>query len=281
MTTTRSARPNAVVAAVILLAGTATGFSQDPEIPTEPQPAQAAPAPLTPENCLPVPLDQNHFTAIKTQSPFTRELNLSATYAIRAIATIGETKVATLYNRNTKKTQLVFPDQINETGMKLVEVLDADEPLKVEAKIALGEEVFDVKYDQNQTSVAARGSGGSSSKSGDSQRRGPSKEDIERYKSLSEDQRNKFREYIRYTMQKYPNLSREERGNMIRGAMTKILDGRDLNMEPLPQNNSSGGGGGSSDQPRQMQIRTSSGGGGDARTTIRVSPGSSGGDRRR
>ena len=279
---------NGKFASILILTATVFAispiFAQENPNPLAPATPDLAPGPepLTPENCLPVPLEKSQFDAVKMQSPFTRELNLSATYAIRAIATIGDTKVATLYNRNTKKTQLVFPDELNDAGMKLVEVFEADEPLKVEAKIALGSEVFDVKYDQNQTRTAARPSGGSSSGgSSDGQRRGPSKEDIERYKSLNEDQRNKFREYIRYTMQKYPNLSREERGNMIRGAMTKILDGRELNMEPLPQNNGSNNSSSSrgGDQPRTMQLRST--GGGDVRT-IRVSPGGSGGggDRR-
>ena len=234
------------------------------------------PRSLAPTDCLPLPLSTGHFTAVKTQSPFLRELNLSETYAIRALATIGDTKVATLYNRQTKKTHMVFPDQVNDRGMQLVEVIEAENPLAAAAKVSFAGEVFEVKYDQAQTKVrssSGQGSGHRPSQShGSGERRGPSKEDMERYKSLSEEQRNKFREYIRHTMQKYPNLSREERGNMIRGAMTKLADGRELNVEPVQ---------GQSSQPRQSQqnpgqprvlIRTT-----DGMTTIRTPAGGGGG----
>ena len=194
---------------------------------------------------LPKPVKTENFAALKGQSPFLRELNLSETYAIRAVATIGDTVVATLYNRNTKKTHMVFPEEENEQGMKLVEVSDEENPLKVTAKVAFAGEVFDVKYDAAQTRVAPRTtakSSGSSGKSGSDKNRGPSQKDMETYKSLSEEQRNKFRDYIRYTSQKYPNMSREERGNLIRGAMNKIAEGREVTMEPVPNNQSGGGG---------------------------------------
>ena len=179
---------------------------------------------------LPQPLSSESFSALKAQSPFLRELNLSETYAIRALATIGETPVATLYNRITKKTHLVFPETENEHGMKLVELIDVDTGTGVTAKIAFAGEVFDVKYDATQTLVAPRSSGKSASGK-DSERKGPTKEEIDRYKALSDAQKNKFREYIKYTMTKYPKMSREERGTLIRGAMTKLSDGRELNME--------------------------------------------------
>ncbi len=187
---------------------------------------------------LPKPVSSDNFTALKTQSPFLRELDLSETYSIRALATIGETPVATLYNKRTKETHMVFSEAENERGMKLVEIVEStpDNPLSAGAKVAFAGEIFEVKYDPSQTMVAPRStakSGGGDKKDGE-QRRGPSKEDMERYKSLNDEQRKKFRDYIGYTMKKYPNLSREERGNMIRGAMTKILDGRELNMEPIP-----------------------------------------------
>ncbi len=35
-------------------------------------------------------------------------------------------------------------------------------------------------------------------------------------------------------MKNYPNLSREERGNMIRGAMMRLTDGRDLEIPQAP-----------------------------------------------
>jgi hypothetical protein len=36
-------------------------------------------------------------------------------------------------------------------------------------------------------------------------------------------------------MRSYPNISREERGNMIRGAMIRLTDGRDLDVPKPPE----------------------------------------------
>lgn len=53
-------------------------------------------------------------------------------------------------------------------------------------------------------------------------RRGPSKEDIERYRNLSLDEKEQLREFIKDIMAKHPDMSREERGAKIREAMQKI-----------------------------------------------------------
>ena len=95
------------------------------------------------------------------------------------------------------------------------------------------------RYVLQSSPVPAKGGSSGGAKSGE-KRKGPSKEDIDRYKSLSDEKRNKLRGYIGHVMKTYPNMSREERGNMIRGAMIRLSDGRDIEY-PQPQQ----GGGGS------------------------------------
>ena len=68
---------------------------------------------------------ENDFTALRRTSPFTRVLSLPETYALRGVATINNEQVATLYNRETKKTIVVTPDGKNEAGLSLVEIVPA------------------------------------------------------------------------------------------------------------------------------------------------------------
>ena len=201
---------------------------------TEPAASEAAtPQASAGPSELPQPVTADHFSAIRSQSPFLRTLNLAETYSLRGVAEIGGTPVATLYNRDTKKTITVTKDQANAEGITMVEVVPARDLNGVAVKVSLGGEVIELKYETQQLSPTASGKanggkGGDSKGGGDSKRRGPSKQDMERYNSLTDAQKEKFRDYARQTMQKYPNLSREERGNMIRGALSRLSDTGEL-----------------------------------------------------
>jgi len=199
------------------------------------------------ESELPMPVSEEHFSAIHSQSPFLRTLNISETYALRGVAEIGGDPVATLYNRQTKKTLLVTKDEPNEAGIQMVEVVPARDLEGVGVKVSFAGEVVELKYDSavvNPQPKSKGKPGGDGRSSGDGQRRGPSKEDMARYNSLTDEQKQKFRDYARQTMQKYPNLSREERFNMIRGAMTRLVDGRDIELDSSSSGSGSGDRGG-------------------------------------
>lgn len=188
---------------------------------------------------------ESDFAALKKTSPFTRVLSLPETYALRGVATIGGTKVATLYNRETKKTVVITPDGNNEAGIALVEVTPALQLDGVTAKISFAGDEAELRYETSQLYPEPKGGsgGGSSGAPGapkQEEQRGPSPQDIERYRSLSEDKQAKFREYIGHVMRNYPNLSREERGNMMRGAMMRLIDGRELEIPQAPPQGNSG-----------------------------------------
>jgi len=223
-----------------------TGNGEDPAdvvppaiveaVPTSPDDPGAADLPLAlrSESELPQPVSKEHFAAIHSQSPFLRTLNIAETYALRGVAEIGGDPVATLYNRQTKKTLLVTKDRPNEAGIQMIEVVPAQNLEGVGVKVSFAGEVVELKYDSsvvNPQPKAKGKPGGDGKSSGDGKRRGPSKEDMARYNSLTEEQKQKFRDYARQTMQKYPNLSREERFNMIRGAMTRLSDGHDISVD--------------------------------------------------
>ncbi len=197
---------------------------------------------------------EDDFTALRETSPFKRVLSISETYALRAVASLEDIQVATLYNRETEKTLVLTRNGEKADGMELVEVVGAHMPSEdlsgVAAKISFAGEEVELKYEASQLSPApkgrSRGSGGDRRDGdGDGERRGPSKEDIERYKALSEENRNKLRQYIGHIMKQYPNMPREERGNMIRGAVIRLSDGRNLDFPAQPNDGDQQRGGGS------------------------------------
>lgn len=181
---------------------------------------------------LPGPLEESDFEAVREASPFTRVLNIAETYALRGVANFGSIQYATLYHRGKKKTILVSPagGQIgsDDPGIKLVQIIPARDLEGVSAKVSFAGEEVELKYDMAQ--IAPVASQGSSSHQGDGHRKGPSKADVDRFRALPEEKQKKLREYIGHVMKSYPNMSRDEKGNLIRGAMIKLTDGRDIEM---------------------------------------------------
>ena len=228
----------------MLPGGSASLLAKD----TPPAPAEASaevnsPPEVAPESDLPVPVLPSHFENFISHSPFVRTLNLSETLALRGIAEINGEMVATLYNRETKKSVLVTAKEANAERMQLMEINESADPFGVDligvsATIAVAGEEVELKFDPERIAPQPKNShgkshGGPSSSSSDSkEHKGPSPQDIERYKALPPEKQEKLREYIRQTMQRYPDMSREERGNMIRGAMTRLVDGGDISMPP-------------------------------------------------
>lgn len=236
-------------------------------IPVETIPSDPAPdAPLA-----------SDFEALRKTSPFTRVLSLPETYALRGVAKINNEQVATLYNRETKKTVVITRDGNNEAGISLVGVTAATQLDGVTAKISFAGDEAELKYETSQLHPAPKSQPGAPGQSGrppEGEQRGPSPQDIERYKALPEEKQAKLRDYIGHVMKNYPNLSREERGNMIRGAMMRLTDGRDLE---IPQGQAPGA---PSQSPDQGGSGTGRSGGRSETRGNEGRDGREGGDRR-
>lgn len=225
------------------------------------------PVETIPSDPVPDAPSASDFEALRKTSPFTRVLSLSETYALRGVAKINNEEVATLYNRETKKTVVITRDGNNEAGISLVNVTGAPQLDGVTAKISFADDEAELKYETSQLYPAPKAQPGAPGQPGrppEGEQRGPSPQDIERYKALPEEKQAKLREYIGHVMKNYPNLSREERGNMIRGAMIRLTDGRDLEIPQAPPPGQSpvpGGpqGGPGQPQPQAQQIQNNSG----------------------
>ncbi|NOX99738.1 MAG: hypothetical protein GXP30_08430 [Verrucomicrobia bacterium] len=182
---------------------------------------------------VPRPVAERDFEQLKSRSPFLRTLNLADTYFLRAVVSLGEESLATLYNRDTRETVVISSIDEDKNGMRLIEVSSADELGNVSVKVVLGGETMELKYDSERVAPAgksASGHGGAKKKGkpDGKKRKGPAPEEVKRYKALSPEQQKKFHLYIRQTVKKYPDISREERGNMIRGALIRLADGHDV-----------------------------------------------------
>ena len=198
----------------------------------------------------PSSLEVADFAALKGASPFVRILNPAEIYTLKGVARVDEEHLATLYNRETKKSVVVSPKEASDEGIQLIQVAGGQGLEGVTATVSFAGEEVELKYQLEGLNIGPRGPGGPQrSKGGDDgngERRGPSREDIERYQKLSEETRNQLKQYIGHVMKTYPNLSREERGNMIRGAMIRLGDGKPLD---FAQPSNSGG------QPSPQQRR--------------------------
>lgn len=232
------------------------------DVPAEPS---TIPVETIPADPVPDAPSASDFDALRKTSPFTRVLSLSETYALRGVAKINNEEVATLYNRETKKTVVITRDGNNEAGISLVNVTGAPQLDGVTAKISFAGDEAELKYETSQLYPAPKpqpGAPGQPGRPPEGEQRGPSPQDIERYKALPEEKQAKLREYIGHVMKNHPNLSREERGNMIRGAMIRLTDGRDLEIPQAPPTGQAPGtppGGSPNNGAQPQQIQTSSG----------------------
>lgn len=191
------------------------------------------------ESTPPVPesVAEDDYSHLRSSSPFRRVLDPAENYVLRGVASLDNFPVATVLDRKTNKTIVVTPDTPTKEGLKLIEIQPGRDLEGLTALLSFGEEEIELKYEQSQLSPQGSGEKGKGDRrdgqDGD-KKRGPSQQDIERWKSLTDEQRNRLRTYIGHVMRNYQDLSREEKGNMIRGAMMRLSDGRDLE---IPQSN--------------------------------------------
>lgn len=197
------------------------------------------------ETELPGATQEEDFTALRSASPFARVLNPAETFSLRGVAKVGAVSVATLYNRESGKSFVVTPESVGEEGIRLVEIEAGEELEEVKARVSFAGEEVELGYDPQQFVSAPRqaSSGkGKGDRNGDGERRRrPSKEEMDRYNALAPEKQKVFQDYLRHVVEKYPEMPREERANMLRGALIRLSDGRELDFKPPEPGASAGG----------------------------------------
>ncbi|HEY2574512.1 MAG TPA: hypothetical protein VGH65_10590 [Verrucomicrobiaceae bacterium] len=170
---------------------------------------------------LPQPFDAASAQTILDSSPFTRSLNLSDSLTLTGIAYVEGKPVATLLNRATKESFIVS-EEPNSQGWKLATASPDSELRHTQVKIMVGPEIVTVRYGDEQLSPehakkngssrdAPPSSFGSSSKTqyrsssylGDNGR--------DRYYSLSDQAREKFKDNMHKLIDKHPEMTPEQR----------------------------------------------------------------------
>lgn len=108
----------------------------------------------------PEPLTAQHFAALKSHSPFLRSLDLSKTLVLTGVARVDGELVATLFDRESEKTQVVS-QSANAQGWRLVDIQGDQKRLNsMTAQIAVsGGEVVSVRFDPGQIKVIPKASG--------------------------------------------------------------------------------------------------------------------------
>jgi len=171
---------------------------------------------------LPQTFDPAVASPMLENSPFTRSLNLSDSLVLTGIAYIAGKPVATVLNKNTKESY-VISEEPNAYGWKLAETSAASSLSRAQAKVMIGAEIVTIRYSDAQMTPDALKKGGYkpggggesqvSSSNAPPQRSGPrpSKEDMDRYTSLSDSAKAKFREIMIQSREKMMNATPEER----------------------------------------------------------------------
>ena len=187
---------------------------------------------------VPSSVDDSDFRSLTAQSPFTRSIDLSDSLILTGIATMNDSRVATLLNKETKET-FVVSSKANSQGWKMVELKEDSDLEKVSAKVAVeGGEVVTVRYAEWQLKPGEARPGAGPSEGGEVRdggkfsgkgkgkgdgRRGPPPEMREKMMKLSEEQRGKLFQKMMELREKNPDMPREERGKIMMGLMDQMI----------------------------------------------------------
>ena len=174
---------------------------------------------------LPQPLDVQGAQTILESSPFTRPLDLSDSLLLTGVAYVQGKPVATIADKNTKQRYLVS-EEPNALGWRLTEATRNAEPRFTQVKLMVGAEVVTIRYSDSQLAPTTSKSTYMPSKipteeeftghdeNGKAYVRGSvylSDADRDRYRTLSKESHDKFRQEIRDNRDKMFSLSPEER----------------------------------------------------------------------
>ena len=98
------------------------------------------------------PVENDDFSALREGSPFLRIVDPAEKYVLRAVTRMDDEQIATLQDRESKKTILVTPSDDSEEGLRLAEVTPARDLEGVTATITFAGQEVDFKYDSSQIS---------------------------------------------------------------------------------------------------------------------------------
>ncbi|HSI62003.1 MAG TPA: hypothetical protein VLE43_02760 [Candidatus Saccharimonadia bacterium] len=226
-------RPTAAAALMLSLGVPFAVRGEDAAAPAKPVTAPV-PAAAKADPDLPQPVDARDVQSLVTNPPFTRALNLSDSLALTGMAYVDGKPVATILNRETKQS-FVVSEEPNAQGWKLAETNASKNLQRAEVKIMAGAEIVTVRYGEEQLTPGAKkpgppsqGPGGppppGGPPSGDNRFRTSSllgDEGREKYYSLPDNVRDRFRDTVRQYREQNPNASMEQLSTFARKEFEK------------------------------------------------------------
>lgn len=188
--------------------------------------------PAQDDSILPKSFNPAQLAALIENPPFTRSVNPSDSLVLSGLAFIDGKPVATLFNTETKES-LVVSESPNLKGWTLNEAPVTTDITRAQAKISIGGEVVSIRYNKDALSPEkmrrdSRGGPpppGGPPPGGEGYQRsrpGPSQEDIERYRSLSDNARSRLREEFERNRERLMNATPEERAAFMRSTFERI-----------------------------------------------------------
>ncbi|MDC0275794.1 MAG: hypothetical protein ACKVJU_21080 [Verrucomicrobiales bacterium] len=101
------------------------------------------------EAALPAAVTQENFDALKSQSPFLREIGLSKSLIVTGLAHIKDDVYATLFDTETRESYLVG-EEVTAAGMQLVSITGDESDLEtLTARIkTAGSQVVSIRYEK-------------------------------------------------------------------------------------------------------------------------------------
>lgn len=184
-----------------------------------------------PDPDLPQPLDFGFAEDLLTHSPFTRSVNLETTLQLTGIAYVNGRPVATVLNKQTKESVLVF-EEPNAQGWQILAASAGTDPSNSQIEMKVGPETITMQYHGQEMSKEGGGksssktrlAGAGGTKDGDKIR--PSSllgnAGREMYASLSSDARDKFRDLMKSRLEKHPELTPEQNADYAKKVFAKL-----------------------------------------------------------
>ena len=187
-----------------------------------------------PDPDLPQKFDPTSLTGLVSASPFNRSINLADTIILTGMAYVNGKAMANLLDSETKKTYIVS-DVPNASGWVLESAVPARDFKLAQVKVRIGGELVTIR--SNTAAVAAAQKGGPPPPSGGSERgrgpsegdrgyskghRGPSREDMDRFNSMSPEAQEKVKNLFREGREKIMSMNEDDRRTYIRSQVEKI-----------------------------------------------------------
>lgn len=189
--------------------------------------------PYTPgDPYLPQPVDGQFAEGLIANSPFSRYVSLEDSLQLTSIAYVDGRPVATVYNKMTKETVLVF-EEPNALGWRLTGAVAGTDLTNTQIEMTVGPESITMFYHGQEASPQggkregkmSRLAGGAPKKDGKlSTSSLLGKDGKKLYSSLSPEARGEFKSLVRSQLDKQPNMTPKQSSSYAKKVFARIQE---------------------------------------------------------